>query len=129
MRLIARLKEQAKKLERETVALYLAARDPRVPWYAKVFLACVVAYALSPIDLIPDPIPILGYVDDLLLLPAGIYLALKMIPEPVLEECRQRASAANEKLPLNWLAAAVIVLLWIAAVILLGSYLMRTIRS
>src|SRR5918999_619753 len=92
---IQKLKAIAARLKRELFALHLAARDPRTPWYAKVLVAGVVAYALSPIDLIPDPIPILGYLDDLLLLPLGIYLALKMIPEPVLAECRQKAFMAN----------------------------------
>jgi uncharacterized membrane protein YkvA (DUF1232 family) len=122
---IERLKTRASVLKREIFALYLATRDKRTPWYAKAFVACVVAYALSPIDLIPDPIPILGYVDDLLLLPLGIYLAVKMIPEPVLAECRQKAAAANTKLPRNWIAAAIIVALWIAISILFVSCVIR----
>jgi uncharacterized membrane protein YkvA (DUF1232 family) len=117
--LIQSLKAKAAKLKRETWVLYFAVRDPRTPWYAKAFIACVVAYALSPIDLIPDPIPILGYVDDLLLLPLGIYLSLKMVPETVLADCREKASS-QEKLPRSWSAAVVIVLLWITAVIALG---------
>jgi uncharacterized membrane protein YkvA (DUF1232 family) len=122
---IERFKTRASVLKREIFALYLATRDKRTPWYAKAFVACVVAYALSPIDLIPDPIPILGYVDDLLLLPLGIYLAVKMIPEPVLAECRQKAAAANTKLPRNWIAAAIIVALWIAISILFVSFVIR----
>jgi uncharacterized membrane protein YkvA (DUF1232 family) len=122
---IERFKTRASVLKREIFALYLATRDKRTPWYAKAFVACVVAYALSPIDLIPDPIPILGYVDDLLLLPLGIYLAVKMIPEPVLAECRQKAAAANTKLPRNWIAAAIIVALWIAISILFVSCVIR----
>ena len=128
MRFTERLKTKARELKREVQALYLAARDPRTPWYARTFVICVVAYALSPIDLIPDPIPILGYLDDLVLLPLGIYLALKMIPEPVLMECRQKAAAASEKLPRNWLAATVIVILWIAATILVVTYLLKLLR-
>jgi uncharacterized membrane protein YkvA (DUF1232 family) len=120
-----RLKTRASVLKREIFALYLATRDKRTPWYAKAFVACVVAYALSPIDLIPDPIPILGYVDDLLLLPLGIYLAVKMIPEPVLAECRHKAAAANTKLPRNWIAAAIIVALWIAISVLFVSFVIR----
>src|SRR5207249_10499624 len=100
-------------------------RDKRTPWYAKAFVACVVAYALSPIDLIPDPIPILGYLDDLLLLPIGIYLALKMIPEPVLAECRQKAGASSTKLPCNRIAPAIIIALWIAVFILFASFVIR----
>lgn len=84
---------------------------------------CVVAYALSPIDLIPDPIPILGYVDDLLLLPLGIYLAVKMIPREVLHDCRVKAaSGRSEKLPRNWYAAVVIILLWLLGLIVAGYF-------
>ena len=84
-------KERARQIKSEIYALYLAYRDPRVPWYARVFAACVVAYAFSPIDLIPDPIPVLGYLDDLVLIPLGVVLARKMIPADVLAECRQTA--------------------------------------
>lgn len=89
-----RFKARVDRLKKEIHALYLAYKDPRVPWAAKVFTAVVVGYALSPIDLIPDFIPVLGYLDDLVLLPLGIWLALKMIPSEVLEECRQKARAA-----------------------------------
>jgi uncharacterized membrane protein YkvA (DUF1232 family) len=105
-------KRRARHLKRETYALYLAYRDPRVPWYAKVFAACVVAYAFSPIDLIPDPIPVLGYLDDLVLVPIGIALALRMIPAEVMAECREQA-LASEGRPTNWIAAAVIVAIWV----------------
>jgi uncharacterized membrane protein YkvA (DUF1232 family) len=85
-----------------------------VPWYARLFAACVVAYAFSPIDLIPDPIPVLGYLDDLVLIPLGIWLALKMIPPEVMADCRVRAreELARDK-PVNWLAGAIIVAIWI----------------
>jgi uncharacterized membrane protein YkvA (DUF1232 family) len=73
-------KQRARELQTEVYAMYLAYRDPRVPWYARIFAACVVAYAFSPIDLIPDPIPILGYLDDLMLVPLGVWLARRMIP-------------------------------------------------
>ena len=88
---IERWKRWVKQLKVETYTLYLAYKDPRVPWYAKVFTACVVGYALSPIDLIPDFIPVLGYLDDLILVPLGVTLAVKMIPKPVLDQCRERA--------------------------------------
>src|SRR5215217_1398727 len=88
---IERLKRWAGQLKRELYELYLAYKDPRVPWYARVFAACVVGYAFSPIDLIPDPIPILGYLDDLILVPLCIALALRMIPPDVMVECRNRA--------------------------------------
>jgi uncharacterized membrane protein YkvA (DUF1232 family) len=120
-----KLKAQAAALKREVFALYLAARDPRTPWYAKVFVVCIVAYALSPIDLIPDPIPIIGYVDDLLLLPLGIYLALKMIPPEVLTECRAKAAATRDELPRNWWAGAVIVLLWLVTLTLAGFFVIQ----
>jgi uncharacterized membrane protein YkvA (DUF1232 family) len=92
--ILSRVKEKARHFKSEIHALYLAYKDPRVPRAAKVFTAAVVGYALSPIDLIPDFIPVLGYLDDLVLLPLGIWLALKMIPPEVLEECRQKARAA-----------------------------------
>ncbi len=106
-------RQRAHQLKRETSAVYLAFKDPRVPWYARIFAACVVAYAFSPIDLIPDPIPVLGYLDDLVLIPLGIALALKMIPPEVMAECREKAIQAEGK-PTNWAAAAVIITIWIA---------------
>ena len=81
-------KRRAGQLKRETYAMYLALRDPRVPWYARLVAACVVGYAFSPIDLIPDFVPVLGYLDDLIIVPLGIALALKMIPADVMAECR-----------------------------------------
>jgi uncharacterized membrane protein YkvA (DUF1232 family) len=114
-------KQKARRLKAETYALYLAAKDPRVPWHAKIFAACVVAYALSPIDLIPDFIPVLGYLDDLVLVPLGIALTLKMIPPAVLAECRQRAETTiAQNKPTSWVAAGVIVVIWIllAAVVI-----------
>jgi uncharacterized membrane protein YkvA (DUF1232 family) len=125
LKLIEKLKTTATSLRRELIVLYLAARDPRTPWYAKTVVACVVAYTLSPIDLIPDFVPVLGYVDDLLLLPLGIYLALKMIPQQVLTESRQRAALTSDRLSKNWVAAAVIILLWTAGIFFLGLYLLR----
>ncbi len=108
-------KRRARQLRTETYALYLAYMDPRVPWYARLFAACVVGYAFSPIDLIPDPIPILGYLDDLVLIPAGVALALKMIPSAVIVECREKAQAIiGQGLPTNPTAAAVIIAIWIA---------------
>jgi len=125
MAIVKNLKDKAGKLKREIFALYLAARDPRTPWYAKAVAALIVAYALSPIDLIPDFIPILGYIDDVLLLPLGIWLVLKMIPPEVMAECRTKAAASKGKLPRNWWIAAAIVILWLVAAILLGRYLLR----
>lgn len=86
--MLKELKQRARKLKAETFALYLAARHPETPWYAKLFVAGIVAYAFSPIDLIPDFVPILGYLDDLILIPIGIALAIKMVPPSILAECR-----------------------------------------
>ena len=124
---LASWKTRAKQLKVETYTLYLAYRDPRVPWYAKVFTACVVAYAFSPIDLIPDFVPVLGYLDDLILVPLGIALALKMIPPAVLVECRHKANVAlKSDRPKNWVAGAVIVALWILSLSLAGLVLYRS---
>lgn len=107
-------KQKAQQLKTETYALYLAYRDPRLSRGSRVFAACVVAYAFSPIDLIPDPIPVLGYLDDLLLVPLGIYLALKMIPPEVMDECRAKAQQEmSGNKPVNWVAAGVIAVLWL----------------
>ena len=99
-------------MKREVVALYLACKHPSTPWYAKVLAGCVVAYALSPIDLIPDPIPILGYLADLVLIPLGIALALKLIPAHVMVECRSRAREITGR-PTSWVGAGVIIIVWV----------------
>jgi uncharacterized membrane protein YkvA (DUF1232 family) len=119
MALLAKLKQRARRLKAETFALYLAARDPRTPWYAKLLVAGIVAYAFSPIDLIPDFVPILGYLDDLILIPLGIALAIRLIPDSVMTECRARAeeTTRNGK-PVNRVAGAVIVIIWLAFIAL-----------
>jgi uncharacterized membrane protein YkvA (DUF1232 family) len=119
---MGRLARWAHALKRESLALYYAARDARTPWYAKVLAGAIVAYALSPIDLIPDFIPVLGYLDELLLLPAAIWLALRLVPEPVLADARRRAEAALER-PTSRVAAVVIVLVWIACAATLGAWI------
>ena len=112
--MLDRMRKRARRLKEEIYALYLAYRDPRVPWYARLFAAGVVAYAFSPIDLIPDFIPVLGFLDDLILVPLGIVLALRMIPTAVMAECRQRAAETlREGRPTNWLAAGAIIGVWI----------------
>jgi uncharacterized membrane protein YkvA (DUF1232 family) len=104
----------ARQLKVEVYALYLAYRDPRVPWIARIFTACVVAYAFSPIDLIPDFIPVLGYLDDLILIPLGIRIALSMIPSEVMAESRKQAQEIiNQGKPLNYAAAVFIILIWV----------------
>lgn len=114
MKRLNKLRERAERLKNEILALSLALRDRRTPLLAKVLIAISVSYALSPIDLIPDFIPILGYVDDLILLPGLIALAIKLIPKEVLAECRARAAepALNKKA--GWIAAAIILIIWIA---------------
>jgi uncharacterized membrane protein YkvA (DUF1232 family) len=112
-----RLKIWAATLKREVMTLWFACRDPRAPWYARVLTMLIVAYALSPIDLIPDFIPVLGYLDELILLPVGIYLVLKLVPEEALADARARAQSwveSRQPKPRNWIAAAVIVLAWVA---------------
>jgi uncharacterized membrane protein YkvA (DUF1232 family) len=112
--LIENLKKRAADLKLETFALYLAYRDQRTPWYAKAFAGVVIAYAFSPIDLIPDFIPVLGYLDDLVLVPLGIALVLKMIPPDVMVECREKTREFNRTgKPVNWFAAFIIILIWL----------------
>jgi uncharacterized membrane protein YkvA (DUF1232 family) len=112
--LLEKWKTRARQLKTETYALYLAYKHPGVPWYAKVFSALVVAYLFSPIDLIPDFIPVLGYLDDLVLVPLGILLALKMIPEDVWQECKEDAQQATRlDSPTNWVAAGIIIIIWL----------------
>jgi uncharacterized membrane protein YkvA (DUF1232 family) len=108
-------KAKTRVLTRDVHALYLASKDRRVPWYARVIAIVVVAYAFSPIDLIPDPIPVLGYLDDLILIPLGIALMIKLIPAEVLQDCREKAeSAMTAGKPKNWVAGAIIILIWAA---------------
>jgi uncharacterized membrane protein YkvA (DUF1232 family) len=114
MRFFSWLRDKAGLLKREVLTLYFAVRDPRTPLTAKLVAGLVVAYALSPIDLIPDFIPVLGYLDDLVLVPLGIALALRMVPPAVLAAARTEAANLLQR-PKNWFAAAVIVLLWLAA--------------
>jgi uncharacterized membrane protein YkvA (DUF1232 family) len=120
---------RAGQLKLEIYALYLAFRDPRVPWYARAFLALVVGYAFSPIDLIPDFIPVVGYLDDLVLVPLGIALALKLIPRSVLEECRaQSRERVLVEGHLGRGAAVVIAGIWLVSVLLVVLLAWRAIR-
>jgi uncharacterized membrane protein YkvA (DUF1232 family) len=111
--MIALLRTWAARLKRDVVALWLAARDPRTPWHAKALAGFVAAYALSPIDLIPDFIPVLGWLDDLLIVPAGIWLAVRWVPPVLMAELRERA--ASRARPRSRIAALIIVALWVAA--------------
>ncbi len=117
--MLERLKHKAKFMKTEVYAIYLAYKDPRVPYLTRIIAVCAVGYAFSPIDLIPDPIPIIGYLDDLILVPLGIALVLKMIPKDVMDEYREKAKATMlQKKPVNWVAAAVIVGIWVGLAIL-----------
>ena len=111
-----RLKQWASELSRDVVALSLAARDPRVPWYAKAVAAAVAAYALSPIDLIPDFVPVLGQLDDLILVPLGIWLVVKLIPAPVMTDLRAQAKGMSGSKSVAGLIA--ILVIWAALVTL-----------
>jgi uncharacterized membrane protein YkvA (DUF1232 family) len=113
------LRSWARRLRREVHAIYLAARRPDVPWYAKALAMAVAGYALSPVDLIPDFIPVLGLVDDLILVPLGIWLVLSLIPEAVMAECRALASEAEQR-PRSQVAALTIVAIWIVGAVSLG---------
>ena len=114
---MARLRAWAEAIKRDVVALYIAGRDPRVPWYVKLAAVAVAAYALSPIDLIPDFIPVLGYLDDVIILPVALLLVIKMIPAPLMAEFRQEAQRRAER-PTSRAGAILIVAIWIAAFVL-----------
>ncbi len=124
--MIANLRQWAQRIKRDGVTLWFAVKHPATPWPAKALAVFVVAYALSPIDLIPDFIPVLGYLDDVLLLPAVIWVAVRMLPPPVLAECRGKADAwMHEKgvQPVSHMGAVVVVLIWIAAGVALWAWL------
>lgn len=124
-----RFKEWAVQLKQKTYALYLAYRDPRVPWYAKLFGALVVAYAFSPIDLIPDFIPVLGYLDDLILVPLGIALVIRMIPRDVMEECLAEAEKRlSGQKPRNWIAGGAIIAVWLIVLAMVTAAIIRKLR-
>jgi uncharacterized membrane protein YkvA (DUF1232 family) len=117
--MVGRFKEWARIVKRDVHALYLTSCDPRVPWYAKALAVIVAAYALSPIDLIPDFIPVLGYLDDVIILPLGILLVVWLIPPAIMAEHRELAAAAQER-PVSRTAAIIIVCIWIALITLVG---------
>ena len=123
-------KSRATRLKAETYALYLAYRDPRVPWVAKVLAAMVVGYAFSPIDLIPDFIPVLGYLDDLVLIPLGVALVLRLIPSEVMAECRVRAAAElADGRPISRAAMVVIIAIWLGLAALAAALIWRVVQK
>ena len=123
--MLERAKQWARLIKRDVIALWIAARDPRVPWYAKALAIAVAAYALSPIDLIPDFVPVLGYLDDLVIVPLGILLVVALIPAALMAEFRERAATLAGK-PRSTAAAVIIILIWIAAAALTGWWLWRS---
>ncbi len=123
-----RLKGWARRMKSEVYALYLAYRDPRTPLHTRLFAALVVAYAFSPIDLIPDAIPVLGHLDDVILVPLGVALAVRLIPPHVLAECRRRAGErSGEVRPAAWAGAAVVAVLWLLMISLAAFLLARAV--
>ena len=111
-------KQWARKIKRDVVALWIAARDPRVPWYAKATAGAIAAYALSPVDLIPDFIPIIGYLDDLLILPVGIMIAVKLVPADLMREFREEAMRREK--PVSKAGLAFMIALWALAAVALA---------
>jgi uncharacterized membrane protein YkvA (DUF1232 family) len=123
-------KRRVRHLKTETYAIYLAYKHPRVPWYAKVLIAFVVAHTFSPIDLIPDFIPVLGYLDDLVIAPLGIALAVRMIPPDVLAQCRQESLALmDQDRPTSRVGAALIIAIWLLVAALAVALVLRTFRG
>jgi len=128
MQILSSLKERAKELKQFTLVAYYAARDPRTPTLVRVLALLVAAYALSPIDLIPDFIPVLGYLDDLVLLPLGLALVIRLLPAPVVASAREQAQRAAER-PTSKLAAGVIVAVWLLVLFLLGRWALTAVRT
>lgn len=120
-----KLKSHARALKNEAFAVYLAAKDPRTPWYAKALIFFVVAHTFSPIDLIPDFIPVLGYLDDLLITPGGLWLAVKLIPPEVLEEARKTAATHSFDRRVGYVGIALIILVWIVIIFYLIKFLSK----
>jgi uncharacterized membrane protein YkvA (DUF1232 family) len=128
--MIERLKSRAKLLKRDAYALYIAARDPRVPWYAKVFLGLVVAHTFSPIDLIPDFVPVLGYLDDLIITPLGIALALKMIPAEVMTEARRQSEElVRQGKPISRVGAVLVIAVWLVILAIMVWWIARALND
>ncbi len=121
MGLLQIAKQWARALKRDVLVVYLAARDPRTPWALRLLALAVAAYALNPIDLVPDFIPVLGYLDDLLIVPLGLALVLRLLPPPVLLAARERAARILAR-PRSWLAAALIIMLWVLLAVLLFAW-------
>ena len=126
--MLQRIRQWARLAGRDVYAVYRAARDPRVPWYAKALAFCVAGYALSPIDLIPDFVPVLGYLDDLIIVPLGILIVVKLIPPEIMAEHRALAASAQAR-PVSRTAALVIAIVWTACIVLAGWLCYRALVS
>ena len=127
--MLEKLKARARAFKNEAFVVYLAAKDPRTPWYAKVVAFITIAYALSPIDLIPDFVPILGYLDDLFIVPAGIALAIRLIPAEVLEEARGKVASYGLERGVGYIGAGIIIVIWILAIIWSVSIILRLVEN
>ena len=127
--MVNRIRDRSQALQSQIYAVYFAARDPRTPWLAKALVFLVVAYTLSPIDLIPDFIPVLGYLDDLIIVPAGITLALRLIPRNVMAESRKKAGGQSPHGIVKSIGAGIIVIIWILSIIVLASFIPKFIRK
>ena len=124
-----KLRSHARALKNEAYAIYLAAKDPRTPWYAKALIYFVVAHTLSPIDLIPDFIPIVGYLDDLIITPLGIALAIRLIPAEVLAEARLRVATQGVERGVGLVGAGIIIIIWILAIIWGTTIILRLVEN
>ena len=120
-----KLRSRARALKNEAHAIYLAAKDPRTPWYAKALIYFVVAHTFSPIDLIPDFIPILGYLDDIIITPLGIVLAIRLIPPEVLAQARLTVAAQGVERGVGFVGAGIIIIIWILAIIWGATIILR----
>ncbi|RLD06424.1 MAG: hypothetical protein DRI32_02595 [Chloroflexi bacterium] len=130
MNTVEKWKERVKKLKTEVYVIYLASKDPRVPWHTKTLIIFIVAYAFSPIDLIPDFIPVLGYLDDLIIIPLGIALALKLTPQDVLAKCREEALVMMvQDRPKNWWAGNIVILIWILGIAWIVTLVVPMVKS
>ena len=124
-----KLKSHARALKNEAYAIYLAAKDPRTPWYARVLIYFVVAHTFSPIDLIPDFIPILGYLDDIIITPLGIALAIRLIPAEVLAEARSTVATQGVERSVELIGAGIIIIIWILAIIWSATIILRLVEN
>jgi len=124
-----KLQSRARTLKNASFAVYLAAKDARTPWYAKVVVYLTIAYAFSPIDLIPDFIPILGYLDDVIIVPAGISLAIRLIPAEVLEEAQEKVATQSGERSVGYFGAGIIIIIWIMAIIWSVSLIHRLVEN